>query len=200
MKEKTQKNRRGLLLIVLALMVAISGVLVGSLAKYVTSRVLSDQAVVAKFGLNIPNSINLFADSYTNVKADEDGKKIIAPGTEGQYRFEVSGTSEVAYQVSADVSIAYSDEWEDYAPLQFSLDGDNWLDANAFQTALSGALASETMEPNTTYSGAQTIHWRWPFYLSDSKDVQDTDMGAAAAAGNAPSVMVEIEVTAAQID
>ena len=195
-----KKNKKIMLIGLLVLSIAITGTLIGTLAKYVTSRTVSDNAVVAKFGLNIPNVINLFSDSYTNVQADTEGKKIIAPGTEGQYKFEVTGTSEVAYKVSANVLVVYSEEWDGYAPLKFSINGTDWTDFEEFKVNLSNALGSETMDPNEEYSSTQTIYWQWPFYTSDGDDISDTQMGGIASEGTAPKVTISIEVIAAQID
>ena len=197
--EKLRKNRKKALLLALILSVVATGALIGSLAKYVTTGTVEDSAVAAGFGLNIPNTINLFSDSYTNVKADTEGKKIIAPGTKGQYMFQVTGTSEVAYKVSAEVTVTYSEEWEDYAPLVFSINGTDWTDLAAFKENLSTVLAADTMAPGAEYTSTQTIYWSWPFYISDENDTKDTAMGAVAAAETAPEVTVSIEVKAEQI-
>ena len=185
---------------ILILAIAITGTLIGTLARYVTSGEVGDDADAAKFGLNIPTTIDLFSDSYTNVKADVDGKKIIAPGTTGQYKFEVTGTSEVAYRVSANISVEYSEAWSEYAPLEFSLNGNDWFKLEPFKLLLSSALESEVMAPNTPYASTQTFYWKWPFHVSDENDIRDTEMGAIAATGVAPSVTVTIEVIAAQVD
>ena len=197
---KKQKNRKIVLIALLILSVAATSAFVGTLAKYVMSDTASDDAVAAKFGLGVPNTIDLFSDSYTNVEADTDGKKIIAPGTTGQYTFNVTGTSEVAYKISANVTVAYSEEWDGYAPLKFSVNGTNWTDLADFKDNLSNALATETMAPGEAYANTQTIYWEWPFYVSDEYDIKDTQMGVAAATETAPKVTVSIEVTAAQID
>jgi len=195
------KNRKSILLIaVLLFLIAITGVFVGTLARYITSNTVSDSAVVAKFGLGVPNTINLFSDSYANVTADESGKKIIAPGTDGSYQFNITGTSEVAYKVSADITVTYSDEWNGYEPLEFSIDGTEWTNLSQFETDLSAALASVEMAPNTVYSSTQTIFWRWPFSVSDENDIKDTAMGNMASAGTAPGISMDVKVTAAQID
>ena len=200
-KNKEKKDHKALLLIaILVLMIAISSVFAGTLAKYLTSNTVSDEAAVAKFGLGIPGTINLFSDSYTNVQADEEGKKIIAPGTEGSYKFSVTGTSEVAYKVIADIAVTYSDEWDGYEPLKFSIDGLNWTDFTEFEANLSAALSSAVMLPNSPYASTQTIYWKWLFYVSDGNDIKDTNMGNLASEGSAPSVSVDIEVTAAQVD
>ena len=196
-----QKNKKTALIGLLILCVLATGAFIGTLAKYVTSQGVTDSANVAKFGLNIPTAINLFSDSYTNVKADVDGNRIIAPGTEGQYKFEVTGTSEVAYKVSADIMITYSEEWDGYAPLLFSINGTEWTDdLEEFQTNLSNALASEIMAPGDAYASTQTIHWKWPYHVSAELDIKDTEMGAIAATGTAPQVTVNIQVTATQVD
>ena len=196
-----KKNRSAILLFAILLsMVVATSVFVGTLSKYRTSNTLSDEAVVAKFGLNVPNTINLFSDSYTNVLADEAGKKIIAPGTEGQYTFEITGTSEVAYIVSAEVDVTYSDEWDDYAPLRFSVNGTDWTDFATFKTNLTNALASSTMAPNTLYENAQTIYWQWPFSVSEENDLKDTNMGNLAAEGTAPQVSMDVKISATQVD
>ena len=197
---KKQTNKKSILIVLLILSVVASGALIGTLAKYVTSGTVADDAVVAKFGLDVPNTIDLFSDSYTNVEADEDGKKIIAPGTTGQYKFEVTGTSEVAYKVSANITVTYSEEWNGHAPLEFSINGTDWTNLADFKENLGIALASETMAPGEEYANTQTIYWKWPFHVSDEEDIRDTEMGAAAATGTAPKVTVSIEVTAAQID
>jgi len=198
--ENKQTKRSAMLIVLLVLAILATGAFIGTLAKYVTSGTVSDEAVVAKFGLDVPKTINLFSESYTNVKADADGKKVIAPGTNGQYKFVVTGTSEVAYKVSADVELLYSEEWDGYAPLKFSLNGTNWDDFADFKGKLSTALASETMAPGEEYASTQTIYWEWPFHVSSENDIKDTEMGIAAATGIAPKVTVNIAVTAAQID
>ena len=196
---KEKKNKKRLLIVLLALLVAVTGAFIGTLSKYSTSKTGSDDAAVAKFGLNIPNTINLFSDSYTNVDADIDGKKIIAPGTSGEYAFEVTGTSEVAYKVSAGITVAYSTEWNGYEPLEFSVDGENWTGSEAFKTNLSERLESKTMNPNEDYASTQTIYWRWPFYKSVENDAKDLAMGLAATSDPAPKVSVTIEVIATQV-
>ena len=192
------QNKKTILIALLVFAVAISSVFIGTLAKYVVSTTGSDEAVVAKFELNIPNTINLFSESYTNAKSDEEGKRIIAPGTSGQYSFEVTGVSEVAYRVNANVSATYSEGWDGYKPLRFSIDGSKWTDLEDFNVNLSGALASEVMAPGEAYSSEQTIYWEWPFYNSDEYDRKDTLVGQSAASQIAPKVVISVEAIAVQ--
>ena len=199
-KKKYRKNSTLAYILVFVLIAALAGTFIGTIAKYIKQGEGSDSAGGAKFDFNIPGTIDLFKDSYLNVEADTDDKNIIAPGTGGSSAFVVTGTSEVAYKVSATVTVVYSEEWNGYAPLRFSLDGDSWTDLAGFQQALSTALTSEILAPNTAYSSTQTIYWEWPFYVSPENDVKDTAIGELAATGKIPSVTVTVEVVATQID
>jgi len=204
-KEKKKKKNMIPIIAVLVFLVAVSSAFIGTLAKFVMTGDASDEAVVAEFGLEMPESIDLFSDSYTNIKANEDGKKIIAPGASGNYAFSVLGKAEVAYTVKADVKVTYSEEWDGYEPLEYSLDGEDWTNLEDFQEDLSTALGSEVIAPNAIYSGEQTIYWRWPFTV-DGEDVKihnekDTEMGVAAVGAGeaAPKVIISIELTAEQV-
>ena len=195
------KNKRVMLIALLIALVLVTGSFIGTIARYVTKTTVSQSARVAKFGLNVPETIDLFKESYGNVAADTEGNKIIAPGTEGKYEFAVSGTSEVAYEVSANVTLEYSEEWNDYEPLQFSTNGTNWTDFATFKAALETALSNELIAPNAAYDGQQEIHWKWPYSTGDADDdANDTAMGAKSAVGPAPTVTVTILVTATQVD
>ena len=200
MTEVLLKKKKAVLILFLLLFVIVSSTFIGSLAKYLAQNTATDETVTAKFGFDIPTTISLFSDSYTNVQADELGKHIIAPGTSGQATFEVTGTSEVAFEVAAEVKVTYSDAWDGYTPLEFSLDGTEWTALEEFETAMSSALGSETLSANDAYSNTQTIHWKWPFHTSLANDKKDTDMGLAATGETAPEVAVSIVVTAVQID
>ena len=203
--KKKRKYNLVLVLVLLLFLVTISSVFLGTLSKYMTTESVSDDASVAKFGLNVPKTIDLFAESYTNgeainVSSDEEGKKIIAPGTSGYYEFEVSGTAEVAYQVSATIEVLYSVEWEGYEPIQFSLDGSDYTTLEAFETNLAEELSSDVKGPNQPYKSKQTIFWKWPFSVTDDTDILDTKMGQKAATDTAPTVNVELTVTAVQAE
>ena len=195
---RIRQNRKTILIVLLILVVATTSAFVGTLAKYVTSSTGSDEAVVAKFALNIPNTINLFSESYANVKSDEEGKKIIAPGTSGQYSFEVTGNAEVAYRVNANVAVTYSDGWNGYKPIRFSINGTKWTNLEDFNVNLSDALASGVMAPGEEYSREQTIYWEWPFYISDEYNIKDTLVGQSAATQTAPKVTISVEAIAVQ--
>ena len=196
---RQQRIEKNITIVLLIFAVVVTGAFIGTTSKYVTSNTDFDSAVAGKFGLNTANAINLFSDSYTNVAADTNGKKVIAPGTTGHYTFKVIGTSEAAYKVNANITITYSEEWGEYQPLEFSLDGNTWTTLEQFKTDLSAALESEILLPNETYNNSQDIHWRWPFYISAEKDIKDTDMGVVATMVAAPKVTINIEMAATQV-
>ena len=201
MEKRENKTLRLVLISLLTIAVLlIAGAFIRTMARYATVTNASDTAVVAHFGFGMPTSIDLFSDSYTNVQADTDGKKLIAPGTAGNYSFEVTGTSEVAYRVSANVEVLYSAGWDGYEPLEFSIDGINWTDIDEFEADLAEALSSNDIEPNSPYNSTQSLYWRWPFFVSVANDILDTQMGVIAAEGTAPGVTVNIEVNAIQVD
>ena len=198
-------RRKSIIVSLLLILVVASAAFIITLARYGTSSTVSDEANVAKFGLNIPNTISLFSDSYNEEAIlSGDGSNIIAPGATGTYDFEVTGTSEVAYKVDAVVSLTYSDQWDDYTPLLFSIDGENWTSFEVFQTNLKDALGSETLAPGESYTGTQSLHWKWPFSTNSENDIKDTALGVAAAAAenpeDMPSVTVAIEMTAVQVE
>ena len=199
MNEK-KREKKSMLIALLVALIMVSSAFIGTFAKYIALNTATDSAEVAKFVFNVPASIDLFAEDYDNVSSDADGKKIIAPGTSGQSSFVVTGTSEVAYQVAADISVIYSANWNGHAPLRFSLNGTDWTSLEDFQTNLSVALSSETMEPNSAYANTKTIYWQWPFYVSAEDDIKDTAVGTLAADSTAPTVTVNIDVTATQVD
>ena len=200
-----KKNRKIMLIALLLVLVVATAAFIGTLAKYGTTETASDEATVAKFGLDIPQTIDLFSESYNEgAIVSDDGRKIIAPGATGHYDFEVTGTSEVAYTVDAVISITYSDEWSSYEPLQFSLDGETWTDLDTFKTSLKNALGSETLNPGEDYTSEQSIYWKWPFSTSSENDKKDTDLGIAAAEAedteDLPKVTVTIVLTAVQVE
>ena len=200
-----KKSRKIIFITLLFVLVLATAALVVTLAKYGTTDTVSDEANVAKFGLEIPNTINLFSDSYNEgAILSGDGTNIIAPGASGSYDFEVTGTSEVAYKVDATITLTYSDEWDNYEPILFSLDGETWTSFEVFQTSLKDALASETLAPGESYSSEQSLYWKWPFSTSSENDIKDTALGVAAAAAtdseDMPSVKVTIVMTSVQVE
>lgn len=114
-KNKMMRAASGLMVATLLTTSIISG----TFAKYTTEDSGSDTARVAKWGINVSASGNLFGKEYAKVGADNNGNsivvsgnestvkandKVVAPGTKNETGFTLSikGTPEVAYSVNAE--------------------------------------------------------------------------------------------------
>ena len=116
--KKNKTMRAGALL--LALTLVTSCFVGGTWAKYTTSGSGSDTARVAKFGVTVTGTGNMFAETYNSETAGFTGvtvsseTKVVAPGTKGDMAaISITGTPEVAVQVT-------------YEATEFDL-GDKWM-------------------------------------------------------------------------
>ena len=169
--------------LMLALVLITSCFVGGTFAKYVTSGSGTDSARVAKFGVTVTASGDLFAKEYatddqtvvgTIAKSVISTDKVVAPGTESNGDFvaaTVTGTPEVAVRVSykLDTATLQLENWKDgdgkfYCPLVFKVktpDGNTVISGMEFQTAeamkaaLVNAVAAYTKDyaPGTDLSG-----------------------------------------------
>ena len=155
----TSKKNRTLraAVLMLALVLITSCFVGGTFAKYVTSGSGTDSARVAKFGVTVTASGDLFAKEYatddqtvvgTIAKSVISTDKVVAPGTESNGDFvaaTVTGTPEVAVRVSykLDTATLQLENWKDgdgqfYCPLVFKVktpDGNTVISGMEFQTA-----------------------------------------------------------------
>ncbi len=125
-KNKMMRLASGLLVLVLLT----TGIIGGTLAKYTTLNSASDTARVAKWGVTVGVSGNLFGKDYnsnsakdnqdsivaatsTNVHATD--KNVVAPGTENKtgLTVEIAGTPEVAYKIEAETGLTGAATVED---------------------------------------------------------------------------------------
>ena len=157
-------KKKGMALCGLFMAVAITGYSVsGTYAKYTSTIDMTDEARVAKWGFNLKKDetstsrydINLFEDSYlvtgdtnTKVVSSEPGIKVVAPGTEGSYKFAVEGTAETNFTVSIEnitlentITTTYDNEGvtETYSPIKLQVNGGAWIEAT--EDALKAELA-----------------------------------------------------------
>lgn len=171
----------------------------GTYAKYVSKIDLSDEARVAKWEIGLSDeenmkTLSLFKKSYT---FDNDGivveslkdDKVVAPGTHGQYTFALSGTLETAFTLTVNATLddnivlpagtVYEEDGvektlqDDYAPIQYSLDGTTWMNAEALQTELNALYSTDGSKnvyaPQTIEGkGEVTIYWKWAFDATDT--------------------------------
>ena len=222
-KNKTMRIASLLLVAVLMTTCIISG----TYAKYVTSGEVSDTARVAKFGVTVTATSDLFKAEYAtddtsytgslSVKASNDDD-VVAPGTKGNISAAgLSGKPEVAVRVSYEnVAFDLGDGWEVddnyYCPLVIKVndtkfDGLAYTSVEDFEAAVVAAIEGVTadFDPNTDLStatdGSVAISWEWPFEGTGTTcDEYDTALGNAAADGSAATVKLAYDVTVTQID
>ena len=165
----------------------------GTFAKYVTSGSGSDTARVAKFGVSVTNSGELFLEDYakndgsytlgTNTVESSNTWKVVAPGTTWSNTDVVlTGTPEVAVKVTYEItSFVVSGTWQaegdEYFPVIFNVAGTDYyigkvasIDSiDTLIAAVKTAVAnySMTYAPNTDLSSKATdaldLTWRWEF-------------------------------------
>ncbi len=156
----------------------------GTYAKYVREGAASDTARVAKFGVGITGSSDLFSKKYeaddatytltVNTVESEDDWKVVAPGTTGTLaEFGLTGTPEVAVRVAFTINdFELSDNWmididgdgevdTFYCPIEITVDGESvygldYASAAAFEAAVEALTESATHDyaAGTDLSGA----------------------------------------------
>ena len=206
-KRVNEKNRFIKLAWGMSVVVLITVIIFGnSIAKYITTSSTSEEARVAKWGLNATTTLDLFETSYGDfVDGDED--KVIAPGTSGSFNFIIdSGENapEVAYTLAANVSATYEGAWGNWisepntGPLRFSFGEKSNLSLSELVTELETTYTGN-FDPRTLATFDETtIAWEWKF--SDEKDALDTSVGNSAAnAETKPTVKITVELIAQQI-
>ena len=222
-KNKTMRIASLLLVAVLMTTCIISG----TYAKYVTSGEVADTARVAKFGVTVTATSDLFKTEYAtddtsysgtlSVEASNDDN-VVAPGTKGDISAAgLSGKPEVAVRVSYEnVEFDLGDAWEVddnyYCPLVIKVnddefDGLSYTSVEDFEAAVVAAIQGVTADfaPNTDFSTVDSVDvavsWEWPFEGTGTTcDEYDTALGNAAADGTAATVKLAYDVTVTQID
>lgn len=222
-KNKMMRLASGLFAAVLLTTCAVSG----TFAKYVTGGSATDSARVAKFGVAVTATGDMFKETYakdnTSFTLSENTvvstDKVVAPGTSGSLGgVEITGTPEVAVRVACEaVTADFGDNWVDkdgnyYCPIEVTV-GENTIkglsfdNIDAFETAVKDAVKTFTKDYAAgTDLGTETaksenklaVSWAWAF--EDNDDVKDTYLGDQAASGNAATISFEIATTVTQID
>ena len=184
----------------------------GTYAKYTTTLAeQTDSARVAKWKFDQTTNIgNLFTASYA---ASDDASKtdvfstvdVVAPGTSGEYKFNLSGVTETNYTLVANVVATDSINTAEYAPIVYTLDGNAVTDQNADSVvdATDLALAITALyDPAKVYAAGtvseniHTIGWSWAI---DGDDAKDTVLGNEIVANeDSHKVSLSVTITATQ--
>jgi len=220
--EKTKRNRKVAMLLSIVLMFTLIStcMMSGTLAKYVTNRTGSDNARVAKWGVEIET----FGDElFVNEYATEDpkysgiinssvqswiGDDVVAPGTFGKLGgFKINGSPEVACVITVDVYDYEFTGWTDesgmpYTPIYWTLYNGPMtvIQTTDFYEFVSYLEAIEIpVAPNQELSdfADYEITWEWPFYVDPMSDQNDTYLGNKA---TAPEVSLFFGIDVTQID
>lgn len=197
--------------VILFSVIATSFFVSGTFAKYTLTMTGTDNARVAKWGINITNEVDLFRSStYENVKKSDDDKlTIIAPGTKGSYTFTVTGEPETSYRLKVKVL----EKKDDTGRLKFYLNGRYVGDIYDLADAIESLYPpNQIYKPNTIANVKQTIGWEWEFEETDPDtntlfDKTDTTFGVNAITDkdqseydNQAKVTLTVAVTAEQVD
>lgn len=196
-------------IIVLALTMIALILVAGTYAKYTSSGSGTDSVKVAKWSFKVGDKdITTATESFTfdlfKTIKDSDGNanetdvkagKIIAPGTSGEFSFDVENTSEV----NAKYSLSYTVTNDGNIPVEFSVDDGPWVSALDSKNVTDKAIAMGVKE-------TVKVKWRWAYegssstnFQSSQKDNTDTALGVTAQ-GTANTLTVKIDASATQVD
>ena len=191
----------------LLMAVAVTGYSVsGTYAKYISSVDMTDEARVAKWDINFEENgteiatnktIDLFQESYTlGAEADKyvyvkslDNDRVVAPGTEGAYSFDIKGVTETNYTLKVevldtsknDVVLKGADDSIEYDPIRFSVDGGTtWVDFAGLNTAINAQFANKVYSPSATVAESVSIQWKWVFDADEATTANATNTGTGA--------------------
>ena len=171
----------------------------GTFAKYVSTSTGTDSARVALWKVELEDAaiadtftFDLFntvkdsnvTDNETDVKAGE-GETIIAPGTSGSFEINLENASEV----NAEYDIAYTVTNEDDIPVEFKIGEGEW-------TSDLATLDATDVEFNMGATASVTVQWRWAYYVNETADAADTELGLDGSA----TITVDADVTVTQVD
>ncbi len=215
------KKKMGILGGLLMAVVVTGYSVAGTYAKYTSSLDFADEARVATWGFKLNGKtpeevkemkIDLFQDSYEIVEGEGNydvvskvkGQKVVAPGTRGEYEFNVTGTAETNYVVAFNATVVNTIKTDSYNPIFFRLNGGDWMNEAEFQEYLNETVTDATNkvyaaneELNKTYK----IEWMWAFDENDttaptgfvSNDETDTYL-----AGQKGTVSLDVKLTITQ--
>lgn len=179
-------NKKKIVVILIALlMIPMFFSIQGTFAKYKSTVKNTDNARVAKWNVNVDTTIDLFKDSYITGVKSLNNDKVVAPGTEGEYTFTISGAPETNYKLSLDAvgkddigRILY--DFDDMCPT---------TDIDMLALCILSTFSTDVVYPANqpvdydTESGEQmthTIRWRWLYEEGEDKDLIDSLKGKNA--------------------
>ena len=210
------KNLARLAILTLCLTFVSTSLLGGTLAKYTSEVTATGTASVADWEITVNSNeitvnpvpsvtFNLFTtlnDTFGGGNSPEGDVTagLIAPGTTGEFAFNIENKSEV----NASYTIELSETTPSGLPIQYSIDGTTWVDTIAnLNTSLMGDLAMGATTSGTT---STTVQWRWAYDDTDTiahhasqTDAADTAFGIDAKT-TADELKISAKITVTQKD
>lgn len=126
--------------------------------------------------------LTLFDANYNNVES-ADGRKVVAPGTDGSNMIRLVNNVSGRIRYTA---VLYSIKTDPRIPVQPSLGGTGMYDTASYQlpAGVTGAEVIRAVRGTVAGHGLQDfdINWLWNYEVTDAQDVTDTELGNAAAA------------------
>lgn len=196
----------------------------GTYAKYVTEGTAADDARVAKWGVKIEPTSEMFSNSYLNTKAtytddettaaitvqaENEGTKVIAPGTKGALAsFKITGKPEVDTQVTYTPSL-YLTGWnvdgKEYCPIVFTVGnetfkiGDTGIDTVAqLITKVQEAIVAKNAKYHTNQDLSvvnDDLYVAWEWPFETSADNNIKDTALGNAAADENAAKIALSVT-----
>ncbi len=180
----------------------------GTYARYTSTFEGSDSARVAKWAFsindeNVTANNNFTFDLFKTINDTKDGQdekdvakgtdeNIIAPGTQGEFTIKLANSSEV----NAEYSINYTVGNTSSIPVEFSLNGTDWL---TDMTQLN--VTDQAINMNGGEATVKVL-WRWSFERGteeadkETNNTFDTTLGIDGTA----TITVTATITATQVD
>jgi len=203
-KNRMMRAASALLVAVLMTTCTISG----TFAKYTTEVKASDNARVARWGIDSSANVafDLFDTAYGDTVNSQYGDNVIAPGTEKTETVQLSYVGqeiapEVDYTIELDVvdaetSIGTSIKANNNITWFFNDTGYGSWDAMIAAINSYSEYVQANKLPAIAKTGVE-IGWKWDFSTGTASDEVDTAMGNAA---DLETVTLTIKLTATQVD
>lgn len=152
-----------------------------------------DAALTNSFDFDLFGTINDTKDGNpeADVESADSNVKVIAPGTQGSFVFDLVNNSEVTAAYAVDFTVTSTDA----IPVQFRFKDGEWKDSIDDLDIAFDNSASPTTNPLAANGGNKTltIEWQWIYNGDDSTD---TALGTAGSA----TINVKVDVTFTQVD
>jgi hypothetical protein len=178
------KKQKTLIAVLAILAIALVGLSVGVIAKYVASIERTGSAGIARWAFTSDNSeATLSCDPSITYDADTLVGGKIAPGTTGTCEIILSNENTevgVDYTITATIS---------GKPTTLNLTHEG--------TAFNGGTITGTLTPGET-DRSIAIDWEWPYYTSDANDTIDTAAGVGAGTLSINFAISGVQVAPAQ--